>query len=93
MKRTALFITAALLASSPVFANEDLCTVNLQKIDDALAANNNIGDPLRDQVKELHMKAQQAQQNGDTEGCINASSMALQRLEQPSTNGSGGESS
>ncbi|MCY1303310.1 hypothetical protein D9M69_598990 [compost metagenome] len=93
MKRTALFITAALLASSPVFANEDLCSINLQKLDDALATSSTIGEPLRQQVQDLRMKAEQAQQQGDTEACISNTSMALQRLQQPGGEGSGGESS
>ena len=45
MKRTALaglFVAAAMLAS-PVFANEpakdDLCAINLQKINDAMATS------------------------------------------------------
>ena len=91
MKRTALLFTAALLAS-PVFAADDLCAVNLQKLNDALATNTTIGDPIRQEVQDLRMKAEQAQQAGDTEGCINASSLALQRLQQPGTDGGSGES-
>jgi hypothetical protein len=91
MKRTALLFTAALLAS-PAFAADDLCTVNLQKLNDALATNTTIGEPIRQEVQDLRMKAEQAQQAGDTEGCINASSLALQRLQQPGTEGGSGES-
>ena len=91
MKRTALLFTAALLAS-PAFAADDLCAVNLQKLNDALATNTTIGDPIRQEVQDLRMKAEQAQQAGDTEGCINASSLALQRLQQPGTDGGSGES-
>lgn len=92
MKRTALFITAALLAS-PVFAADDLCTLNLQKLNDALASNTTLGEPLRQEVQDLQMKAEQAQQSGDTKACINHSTMALQRLQQPATEGGAGESS
>ncbi|MFC5697139.1 hypothetical protein ACFPU0_16410 [Pseudomonas sp. GCM10022186] len=91
MKRTALFITTALLAS-PLFAADDLCAINLQKLTDALATNTTIAEPLRQEVQDLRMKAEQAQQTGDTEACINASSLALQRLQQPNTGGNGGES-
>ncbi|MDH4555583.1 hypothetical protein E8F11_10400 [Pseudomonas sp. BN417] len=91
MKCTALLFTAALLAS-PVFAADDLCTVNLQKLNDALATNTTISDPIKQEVQDLRMKAEQAQQAGDTEGCINASSLALQRLQQPGTEGGSGES-
>jgi hypothetical protein len=92
MKRTALLITAALLAS-PAFAADDLCSINLQKLNDAMATNTDIGEPLRQQVQELRMKAEQAQQVGDTEACINATTLALQRLQQPDTEGGAGESS
>lgn len=92
MKCTALLFSAALLAS-PVFAADDLCAVNLQKINDALATNTNLGDPIKQEVQDLRMKAEQAQQAGDNETCINASSMALQRLQQPSPDGGAGESS
>ncbi|GLZ88096.1 hypothetical protein Pres01_41470 [Metapseudomonas resinovorans] len=92
MKRTALFITAALL-TSPIFAADDLCAVNLQKINDAMATNTTLGEPLRQEVEDLRMKAEQAQQTGDTKACINHSSMALQRLQQPATDGGAGESS
>lgn len=92
MKRPALFITAALLAS-PVFAADDLCALNLQKLNDALASNTSLGEPLRQEVQDLQMKAEQAQQSGDTKSCINHSTMALQRLQQPATEGGAGESS
>ena len=44
MKRTALaglFISAVMLAS-PVFAADDLCQINLQKINDAVASSGEI---------------------------------------------------
>ncbi|QEY64954.1 hypothetical protein FXN65_23890 [Metapseudomonas lalkuanensis] len=92
MKRTALLMTAALL-TSPAFAATDLCSVNLQKLNDAIATNTAIGEPLRQQVQELRMKAERAQQLGDTEACVNATTLALQRLQQPGTEGGAGESS
>ncbi|BBP85569.1 hypothetical protein thsps21_52470 [Pseudomonas sp. No.21] len=85
MKRTALLITAALMAS-PVFA-DDLCTINLQKISDAMATNTTLGDPLKKEVEDLRMKAEQAKTAGDTEACINSSNMALQRLQGPNKEG------
>ncbi|WP_044874045.1 hypothetical protein [Pseudomonas sp. LFM046] len=87
MKRTALLFSAALLAS-PAFA-DDLCAINLQKLDDAMASYPTIGEPLRQQVTDLRTKAEQAQQVGDTEACVNASTLALQRLQQPDSNGNG----
>ncbi|MDH4560455.1 hypothetical protein [Pseudomonas sp. BN411] len=91
MKRTVLLMTAALLAS-PAFAAGDLCSVNLQKLDDAMATNTAIDEPLRQQVLELRMKAERAQQLGDTEACINATTLALQRLQQPGNEGGADES-
>lgn len=92
MKRTAitgLFIAAALLAS-PVFAAEDLCALNLQKIDDAMATagatSENMSDNVADQVKE----AKAAQAAGKTKDCIAITSKALDSLEKADKSGDGG---
>jgi Skp family chaperone for outer membrane proteins len=92
MKRTAitgLFIAAALLAS-PVFAAEDLCALNLQKIDDAMATagatSENMSDNVADQVKE----AKAAQAAGNTKDCIAITSKALDSLEKTEKSSSGG---
>ncbi|MDG9784142.1 hypothetical protein [Metapseudomonas otitidis] len=86
MKRTALLLGATLLASPLAFA-DDLCTLNLQKISDQLATATTLGDPLKQEVQDLRAKAEQAKTHGDTKGCISASSMALQRLQRPNTDG------
>lgn len=79
MKRTALLITAALLAS-PAFA-ADLCSDNLQKIDAAVQAN--AGDAqTQDQAMRLQEKAIQAQQAGNTKACIAQTEKALKLLNQ-----------
>ncbi|HWD32212.1 hypothetical protein ACIKP7_02615 [Pseudomonas caricapapayae] len=95
MKRTAitgLFIAAALLAS-PVFAADDLCALNLQKIDDATATagatSENTSENVADQVKE----AKAAQAAGNTKDCIAITTKALDSLEktEKSSNGGTGE--
>ncbi|AGI26110.1 hypothetical protein ACYCAX_21445 [Pseudomonas sp. MT3] len=79
MKRTALLITAALLAS-PAFA-ADLCSDNLQKIDAAVQSNAGTAQ-TQDQAMRLQEKAIQAQQSGDTKACIAQTEKALKLLKQ-----------
>ncbi|AYC34140.1 hypothetical protein D3880_18010 [Pseudomonas cavernae] len=80
MKRTALLIATALLAS-PVFA-ADLCDSNIQKIDDAVKTNVTTSDttPRQDQVMRLQEKAIQAKAAGDIQTCIATSGEALKLL-------------
>ncbi|OEC34376.1 hypothetical protein SAMN05216600_11522 [Pseudomonas cuatrocienegasensis] len=85
MKRTALFFAAAVLAA-PAFA-DDLCTVNLQKLDDSLTTST-VGSPLKEQVEEAHQAALKAQSAGDLQACGTHAEKALQMLERPSTDGS-----
>ena len=84
MKRTALFFAAAVLAA-PAFA-DDLCTVNLQKLDDSLTTT--VGSPLKEQVEEARQAALQAQTSGDLQACGTHAEKALQMLERPNTDGS-----
>ena len=81
---TLLFAT--LLAGS-AFA-DDLCTLNLQKLDDHATTLLTLGEPLKGQVEEQHKKAQEAHRAGDTEGCILYSTKALQLMNAPGDNGS-----
>lgn len=83
MKRTALaglFVCASLLAS-PVFAEEDLCQINLQKIDDAMATlvatSENTDNDLTKKIEEA--KAQKAA--GKTKECIATTTQVLDRLQ------------
>ncbi|MEE1869251.1 MULTISPECIES: hypothetical protein [Pseudomonas] len=96
MKRTAisgLFLTAALLAS-PVFAEDDLCTLNLQKIDDATATAGagamaeGTNDSIKDQVRD----AKAAQAAGNTKDCIAITTKALDTLEKADKSSNGGSS-
>ncbi|MES2818663.1 MAG: hypothetical protein V4812_06705 [Pseudomonadota bacterium] len=86
MKRIALFFTAALLAA-PTFAAEDLCTVNLQKLDDRKAAMTTLGSPLKEQVEEHQMEAEKARDAGDLENCGAHAAKALQLIEAPGEDG------
>lgn len=78
-------LLAALLAG-PALA-DDLCTLNLEKIDSNMATLVTLGEPLKGQVEEHQMKAEEAHKAGDTEGCILHSTKALQLLEAPGENG------
>ncbi|WP_019410428.1 hypothetical protein [Pseudomonas psychrophila] len=83
MKRTVLaglFVSAAMLAS-PVFAAEDLCQINLQKIDDAVATLNATSENTKKDIHDLVTKAKDEQAAGKTEDCIATSTLALQRLQ------------
>ena len=91
MKIHALLASAVLLASPAVFAAQDLCQTNLHEIEDNMATQSTtLGEPAKSQVEEHVMQAKQAQQAGDTEGCIAHSTKALQELKGPGSSGSGG---
>ncbi|UVM55274.1 hypothetical protein LOY37_23535 [Pseudomonas sp. B21-012] len=84
MKRTAisgLFIAAALLAS-PVFAEEDLCALNLQKIEDATATAGATSEGMDNAVAEDVKDAKAAQAADNTKDCIAITSKTLERLEK-----------
>ncbi|MET1080461.1 MAG: hypothetical protein ABWY06_20800 [Pseudomonas sp.] len=85
MKRIALFFSAALLAA-PVFA-ADLCTVNMQKLDDSMATHANLASPLKEQVAEHKKAAEAARAANDLETCGTHAQKALQLLEAPGDNG------
>jgi len=78
MKGTAL----STLLASPVFAAEDLCTANLQKIDDSMATAGATSEGLDKAITEHVDKAKAAQAAGDTKECIAITSKVLERLEK-----------
>lgn len=97
MKGTALsaLFAAATLLASPAFAAEDLCAINLQKIDDNMATAGATSEGLDKAVTEHIDKAKAAQASGDTKECIAITTKVLQRLEKTekgsgSAGGSGG---
>ena len=92
MKRTAitgLFMTAALLAS-PVFAADDLCSANLQKIDDQLTTMTASSESLVQSVKEQADDARAAQKAGKDKDCIALTTKALKDLDDTTKGGEGG---
>lgn len=84
MKGTALsaLFAAATLLASPVFADEDLCTLNLQKIDDNMATIGATSEGLDKAITEHVDKAKTAQAAGDTKECIAITSKVLERMEK-----------
>ncbi|MCJ1881981.1 hypothetical protein [Pseudomonas nitroreducens] len=84
MKRAALLITAALLAS-PAFA-DDLCSTNLQKVDDAVKTTTN-NTQAQEQAMRLQEKAAQAQTAGNTKECIAHTEKALKLLKDNAGDG------
>ncbi|WP_236198908.1 hypothetical protein [Pseudomonas pseudonitroreducens] len=84
MKRAALLITAALLAS-PAFA-ADLCSDNLRKVDDAVKTVTN-NTQAQEQAMRLQEKAAQAQAAGNTKACIAQTEKALQLLKKNAGDG------
>ena len=81
MKGTALsaLFAAATLLASPVFAAEDLCATNLQKIDDNMATLGATSEGLDKAITEHVDKAKAAQAAGDTKECIAITSTVLER--------------
>ena len=84
MKGTALsaLFAAATLLASPAFAADDLCAINLQKIDDSMATAGATSEGLDKTLTEHVDKAKAAQASGDTKECITITSKVLQRLEK-----------
>ncbi|VVQ02833.1 hypothetical protein PS910_03973 [Pseudomonas fluorescens] len=78
---SALFVAATLLAS-PVFAAEDLCAINMQKINDQMATTGTTSEGLDKAVTEHVDKAKAAQAAGDKKECIAITSKVLERLEK-----------
>lgn len=84
MKRTAisgLFLSAALLAS-PVFAADDLCATNLQKIDNMMAMAGATSEGLDKTIKTDVDDAKKAQAAGNDKDCIAITSKIIERLEK-----------
>ncbi|WP_110995186.1 hypothetical protein [Pseudomonas sichuanensis] len=95
MKGTALsaLFAAATLLASPVFAADDLCALNLQKIDDAMATAGATSEGMDKAVTERVDKAKAAQASGDTKECIAITSKVLEGLEKTEKGGGGASGS
>lgn len=92
MKSVALMFATTLLAA-PVFAADDQCSLNMQKLDDTLTTNVTLGEPLKTQVEDLKTQASTAQQAGKTEDCAAAANQALMLLENTDKGGEAGSGS
>ena len=97
MKGTALsaLFAAATLLASPVFAAEDLCAGNLQKIDDTMATMTTASEATKMTVGDQVKEAKSAQASGDKEKCVTLSTKVLSELNKTekgsgSASGSGG---
>ncbi|AQW67287.1 hypothetical protein IRZ81_11760 [Pseudomonas putida] len=93
MKGTALsaLFAAATLLASPAFAADDLCALNLQKINDSMATAGATSEGLDTAVQNKVDEAKQAQASGDTKKCIEITSKVVERLDK--TNKGSGSSS
>jgi hypothetical protein len=76
-----LLLAAALMVSGSVFAAEDLCEINLQKLRDLKVSTGQIGQPLLGQIQEARMQAETAQKAGKTEECIALTNKALKDVQ------------
>ncbi|MBV6288670.1 hypothetical protein [Pseudomonas aegrilactucae] len=95
MKRTAitgLFLSAALLAS-PVFAADDLCATNLQKIDDNMATAGATSQDTQNSLKNDVDDAKAAQAAGNTKDCIEITGRILQDQDKATKGDSGSSGS
>ncbi|WP_079204752.1 hypothetical protein [Pseudomonas sp. CC6-YY-74] len=87
MKLTILFFTATVaISAAPAFA-EDLCTVNLQKLNDSMTTETTTAESVKMEVAELKKAAEEAQSAGDLEACGTHAEKALMLLEAPGENG------
>ncbi|PFP31484.1 hypothetical protein COK03_29720 [Priestia megaterium] len=87
---TGLFITAAFLAS-PVFAAEDLCAINLQKIKDEQTISTPV-DPAKGSDYQADIdKAKHAQMSGDKKSCIELTTKTLSDIEKSKKGGAAGK--
>lgn len=84
MKRSILFLVGALVAT-PLFAADDLCAINLQKIRE-LKATPVMGQPQLDKIRSTRMEAEKAQAAGDTQKCISLTNQALQDINNAQKN-------
>ncbi|MGJ7475005.1 hypothetical protein ACSFEV_14645 [Pseudomonas fulva] len=93
MKGTALsaLFAAATLLASPAFAADDLCALNLQKINDSMATAGATSEGLKTQIDEEVTKAKAAQAAGNDKDCIAITQKAITML-QNTNKGSGSSS-
>ncbi len=89
MKRTALagLFICAVMSASPVFAaqtlpaEDDLCAINLNKINNAMATSGQTSENTSDDIKAGYEKAKTEQTSGDDKACISTTTQVLQRIQ------------
>ena len=89
MKRTTLagLFISAVMSVSPVFAAEtapakdDLCAINLTKIENAMATSGQTSENTSEDIKAGVEKAKSEQANGDDKACISTTTQVLQRIQ------------
>jgi len=93
MKRTALagLLIAAAMLTSPVFASESLCDINLQKIKDTVVSTEVMSEDLKSDINELVAEAQTEKAKGTEEGEKNCTSLTSQALQKLQNNTKGGQ--
>ncbi|VVO53405.1 hypothetical protein [Pseudomonas fluorescens] len=80
MKRSLLFFVS-LVVATPLFAADDLCVVNLQKLKE-LKQTPVIGQPALGDIQQDRMDAEAAQKAGDTQKCISLTNRALDKVKK-----------
>jgi hypothetical protein len=80
MKRFVLFI-AAFVVAAPLFAADDLCTVNLQKLHD-LRQTPVLGQPALGDIQQDRKDAEKAQKDGNKQKCIDLTNRALEKVKK-----------
>jgi hypothetical protein len=78
MKRLALFFVS-LVVATPLFAADDLCAVNLQKLKE-LRQTAVMGQPALGDIQQDRKDAEAAQKAGDKQKCIDLTNRALKKV-------------
>jgi hypothetical protein len=78
MKRLGLFF-ASLIVATPLFAADDLCAINLQKLHD-LKQTAVMGQPALGNIQQDRKDAEAAQKAGDKQKCIDLTNRALKTV-------------
>jgi len=89
MKRTALagLFICAVMSASPVFAAEtipaedDLCAINLNKINNAMATSGQTSENTDTNLQKEIAKAKAYHESGKSKECIDVTSQVLQKLQ------------
>ncbi|WP_407314972.1 hypothetical protein [Pseudomonas sp. nanlin1] len=83
MKRaiSGLIVVTALMASSAFASDKDLCDVNLQKVKDLLATQQDLGEPAKGNANTFYQTAISNKAAGKDKECISQAQQAVQVLQ------------